>query len=216
VNRGLISNTRFLTTLHHSYHRTKLFATLSRVGRQRGGPELVDPGIRNPSRIVGFPPAQPSGCLRETMARLTVNLVYPSRTSGAFFSPLAAAVPRFHKRATGQSHLLALSRTRSLPPARQHQSPGYHATQVPIHPSGKSRFASHNFFFLRHLYLYEQDVRTFKNGTLLLCKHASESCGTLISNACVVLCLHMAIFLSSSTPFSRPLSIIGNQPKPCR
>ena len=145
------------------------------------------------------------------MARLTVNLVYRIAYLGRFFfSTLAAAlVPRFLKRAiAGQSHLLALSRSRSLPASAPVPVPGYHATQVPIYPSGKSRFAPTIFSFSD----IEQGGRTLKNGTLLLCKHASESRGTLICGVC----LHMGTFLGSSTPFSRPLSIIGNQPKPCR
>lgn len=95
------------------------------------------------------PQPNPLVAFEKTMARLTVNLVLSIAYLGRFlFFILAAAVVRFSK--TCQSHLLALSRSRSALPA---PSPGvYHATQ------SRSRFAPQLlfvifFFFLRHLFI---------------------------------------------------------------
>jgi hypothetical protein len=128
------------------------------------GPELVDPGIRNPIPHAvnksASPQPNPLAVLRETMARLTVNLVCSSRSSGAFYF-LAVAVVRFPKpkKVCASRICWRYLVSRSVLPA---PIPGYHATySSPVPPpfrsggrsqAGLRRKSKLLFFFLRNLY----------------------------------------------------------------
>ena len=126
------------------------------------------------------PQPNPLVAFEKTMARLTVNLVLSIAYLGRFlFFILAAAVVRFSKRA---SRICWRYLVADLP--CQHPVLGFITPPSP--GLGSHRIYYLLFFFLSQTSIYTTNRRgrTFKNGMLLLCKHASEKCGTLISNVC--------------------------------
>lgn len=142
------------------------------------GPELVDPGIRNPSPHAvnksASPQPNPLAALRETTARLTVNLVLSIAFLGRLFLAWQLLWCDFTQKVCASRICWRYLVSRSVLPA---PIPGYHAPgtySTPVQSlAGSRRKFNLGFFFLSQKSYTNRERAYSQEWNATSCKHAT-------------------------------------------